>query len=218
LVKIGDGSAVAPKGESVFGIESDCLVVIGDGSVVVVFVCKSVATVPKGEGALAIESDRFVKIGDGSVVDLERWTPLIRVSYSDRSKIANQLKKFILRHANRALESEIVGSTLVGGAATALVFHRQVGAIRPLIPTAARAKIKGGETINFDTSRTRRFVALLCHLGLSLSAVHPGTRLVGFCWLAALGQGQRFRQNQFPLFVNMILPKSSIIQIETPYH
>jgi hypothetical protein len=45
------------KGESIVGIESNRLVVISDGSVVVAFVRISIAPVPKGETAFGIEPD-----------------------------------------------------------------------------------------------------------------------------------------------------------------
>ena len=56
-----------PKGEGALRIESDRLVKIGNGSIIVAFVRIEDASVPKGVSTLGIDSDRLVKIGEGSV-------------------------------------------------------------------------------------------------------------------------------------------------------
>jgi hypothetical protein len=53
---------------SVLGIESDRLIVISKGSVVVALVCISDAPVAEGESTLGVKSDRLVVIGEGSVM------------------------------------------------------------------------------------------------------------------------------------------------------
>ena len=68
VVGIQFRSSSSAKSESIVGIESNRLVVISDGSVVVAFVPISIAPVPKGETAFGIEPDRLVKIGDGLVI------------------------------------------------------------------------------------------------------------------------------------------------------
>ena len=57
--------APVPKGDGAFGIESDRLVKIGDGPVIIALVRINLASVPKGVCTLGVESDRCVKIGEG---------------------------------------------------------------------------------------------------------------------------------------------------------
>ena len=59
-------SAIA-EGARIVSIQSDRLVEIGDGSVVVAFSPISLAPDGEGVGGLWIELDRLAEIGDGSV-------------------------------------------------------------------------------------------------------------------------------------------------------
>jgi hypothetical protein len=61
-------SSSIAKDESIIGIKSDRLVVIGDGSAVVALVRISDAPVVKGQSVVGIQSNRLAEIGNGSIL------------------------------------------------------------------------------------------------------------------------------------------------------
>src|SRR5262249_26778565 len=77
--------APVSKGECTLGIESDRLVVIRDGPVVVVFVRISVAPAFEGDCACRIESDGLVVSGDGLMIGARVG---ICIALANQSRIA----------------------------------------------------------------------------------------------------------------------------------